>query len=107
MNGYAFIFHDEKTYVVNLNDMALTATLDQVGKVLQTSVYDIKVCIVQAYWQKNKEFVEDAKTCDIVKRIHKDGVEEMRLTVFRSVLRKGIFESVAAEIAGPISQKKS
>lgn len=56
-----------------------------------------------------KVFVEKLKTCNIAERIHKDGMkdgmEEMRLIVFCNVLRKGICESVAAEIAGiPIEE---
>ena len=59
VNGYSFICEDEKVRVLNLNDTARAAVLDKDGEVLETSMDDIEISIVQAYWEKNKQFAED------------------------------------------------
>ena len=59
VNGYSFICEDEKVRVLNLNDTARAAVLDKDGEVLETSMDDIEVSIVRAYWEKNKQFAEE------------------------------------------------
>ena len=59
VNGYSFICKDGKVRVLNLNDTARAAVLDTNGEVLETSMDDIEISIVQAYWEKNKQFAEE------------------------------------------------
>ena len=59
VNGYSFICEDEKVRVLNLNDTARAAVLDKEGEVLETSMDDIELSIVRAYWEKNKQFAEE------------------------------------------------
>lgn len=59
VNGYSFICGDEKVRVLNLNDTARAAVLDKDGEVLETSMDDIEISIVRAYWEKNKQFAEE------------------------------------------------
>lgn len=59
VNGYSFICEDEKVRVLNLNDTARAAVLDKDGEVLETSMDDIEISIVRAYWEKNKQFAEE------------------------------------------------
>ena len=59
VNGYSFICEDEKVRVFNLNDTARAAVLDKDGEVLETSMDDIEISIVRAYWEKNKQFAEE------------------------------------------------
>ena len=59
VNGYSFVCEAEKVRVLNLNDTARAAVLDRNGEVLETSMDDIEISIVQAYWEKNKQFAEE------------------------------------------------
>jgi len=59
VNGYSFICEDEKIRVLNLNNNTRAAVLDANGEVLETSMDDIEISIVRAYWEKNKQFVEE------------------------------------------------
>ena len=59
VNGYSFICENTQIRVLNLNDTSRAAVLDPDGDVLETSMDDIEISIVQAYWEKNKQFVED------------------------------------------------
>lgn len=59
VNGYSFICENGKVRVLNLNDTGRAAVLDANGEVLETSMDDIEISIVQAYWEKNKQFAED------------------------------------------------
>lgn len=59
VNGYSFICENTQTRVLNLNDISRAAVLDLNGEVLETSMDDIEISIVQAYWEKNKQFAED------------------------------------------------
>lgn len=59
VNGYSFICEYEKVRVLNLNDTARAAVLDKDGEVLETSMDDIEISIVRAYWEKNKQFAEE------------------------------------------------
>lgn len=59
VNGYSFLCEDGKIRVLNLNDTARAAVLDADGEVLETSMDDIEISIVRAYWEKNKQFAEE------------------------------------------------
>lgn len=59
VNGYSFICEDGQVRVLNLNDTARATVLDENGEVLETSMDDIEISIVQAYWEKNKQFAEE------------------------------------------------
>ena len=59
VNGYSFICENTQIRVLNLNDTSRAAVLDLNGEVLDTSMDDIEISIVQAYWEKNKQFAED------------------------------------------------
>ena len=59
VNGYSFICEEGRVRVLNLNDTARAAVLDMNGEVLETSMDDIEISIVQAYWEKNREFAEE------------------------------------------------
>ena len=59
VNGYSFICEEDKVRVLNLNNTARAAVLDKDGEVLETSMDDIEISIVRAYWEKNKQFAEE------------------------------------------------
>ena len=59
VNGYSFFCQDSLVRVLNLNNPASAAVLNKNGDILETSMDDIELSIVQKYWEKNKEFVED------------------------------------------------
>lgn len=59
VNGYSFICENTQIRVLNLNDTSRAAVIDLNGEVLETSMDDIEISIVQAYWEKNKQFAED------------------------------------------------
>ena len=58
VNGYSFICENGKARVLNLNDISRAVVLDLNGEVLETSMDDIEISIVQSYWEKNKQFAE-------------------------------------------------
>ena len=59
VNGYSFFCQASIVRVLNLNNPASAAVLSKNGDILETSMDDIELSIVQKYWEKNKEFVED------------------------------------------------
>lgn len=59
VNGYSFFCQDGSVRVLNLNDTTRAAVMDKAGEVLETSMDDIELSIVQAYWEKNKQFAEE------------------------------------------------
>ncbi|MBT1170433.1 hypothetical protein [Bifidobacterium sp. SO4] len=59
VNGYAFTDTDNgHIKVLNLNAPGSALVLDREGNVLETSMDDIEVGIVQEYYRNNKEFLE-------------------------------------------------
>ena len=62
VNGYAFLCKDGKVSVWNLHDITRSSVLNKDGEVLETSMDEIEVSIVQTYWERNKQFVEDGTT---------------------------------------------
>ena len=59
VNGYSFDCNADVVRVLNLNDPSKAAVLNKSGEVLETSMDDIEISIVLAYWNKNKQFAED------------------------------------------------
>lgn len=59
VNGYSFICKNGQVRVLNLNDPTKAAVLSPSGEVLETSMDDIELSIVQTYWEKNKQFAEN------------------------------------------------
>ena len=59
VNGYSFDCKANSIRVLNLNDPSKAAVLSKSGEVLETSMDDIEISIVLAYWNKNKQFAED------------------------------------------------
>ena len=59
INGYAFTdTPDGHVKVLNLNAPVSAVVLDREGAVLETSMDDMEVGIVQDYYRNNKEFLE-------------------------------------------------
>ena len=58
VNGYAFTQNGENLSVLNLNQPDCAALMSRSGEVLETSMDDIEISIVLAYWDKNKQFAE-------------------------------------------------
>jgi hypothetical protein len=58
VNGYSFDCKNECIRILNLNDTTKAAVLSKSGEVLETSMDDIEISIVLAYWDKNKQFAE-------------------------------------------------
>lgn len=59
VNGYSFDCNADVVRVLNLNDTSKAAVLNKSGEVLETSMDDIEISIILAYWNKNKQFAED------------------------------------------------
>ena len=59
VNGYSFFYQNGQVRVLNLNNPVRAAVLNQTSEVLETSMDDIELSIVQAYWEKNKQFAEE------------------------------------------------
>ena len=59
VNGYSFDCDADTIRVLNLNDTSKAAVLNKSGEVIETSMDDIEISIVLAYWNKNKQFAED------------------------------------------------
>jgi hypothetical protein len=58
VNGYSFDCKEGCVRILNLNDTSKAAVLSKSGDVLETSMDDIEISIVLAYWNKNKQFAE-------------------------------------------------
>ena len=59
INGYAFTKEADFIRVLNLNNPEKAVMIDKSGDVLETSMDDIEIQVVKAYWNKNKELLED------------------------------------------------
>jgi len=59
VNGYAFTRCELGFRVLNLNRTDRAAVLSRQGSVLETSMDDIELAIVQDYWERNKRFLEE------------------------------------------------
>lgn len=59
VNGYAFAKSPEGYRVLNLNRPDRAAVFSAAGDVLETSMDDIELAIVQEYLEKNRRFIEE------------------------------------------------
>lgn len=59
VNGYAFTQSPEGYRVLNLNRPDRAAVFSKDEKVLETSMDDIEISIVENYLKKNREFMEE------------------------------------------------
>ncbi len=59
VNGYAFTVKGDRVHVLNLNRPVSACVLSTDGDVLETSMDDIEIAIVQDYYDRNREFMED------------------------------------------------
>lgn len=59
VNGYSFTRQNEHIRILNLNNPDKAAVMRLDGEVLETSMDDIEICIVQTYLAKNLRFLED------------------------------------------------
>lgn len=58
VNGYAFSRRDDGIQVLNLNNPDRASLLSLDGQLLETSMDDIEIRIVQDYYQRNRQFME-------------------------------------------------
>ena len=59
VNGYSFTCSDQGIRVLNLNKPDRAVLLSNQGEVLETSMDDIELAIVQDYWKRNARFLEE------------------------------------------------
>lgn len=59
VNGYAFTRKGNQVHVLNLNRPVSACVLSADGDVLETSMDDIEIAIVQDYYARNRDFMED------------------------------------------------
>lgn len=59
VNGYAFTQSPEGYRVLNLNRPDRAAVFSKDEKVLETSMDDIEISIVENYLKKNRKFMEE------------------------------------------------
>lgn len=60
INGYAFVKDGNNVKVINLNNPSKALVMDYTGDVLETSMNDIEIDIVLAYYHRNKKYMEVA-----------------------------------------------
>lgn len=58
VNGYAFCKFDRGYRVLNLDKPGRAVVLSSIGEVLETTMDDIEIKIVQDYFEKNKKYME-------------------------------------------------
>ena len=59
VNGYSFTRCEQGFRVLNLNKPDRAVMLSSDGEVLETSMDDIELSIVQDYWKRNARFLEE------------------------------------------------
>ena len=57
VNGYAFTRENGQIRVLNLNNLDKALVLSEDGRVLQTTMDDIEICIVLYYWDNDRKFM--------------------------------------------------
>lgn len=60
VNGYAFSLSDSIVRVLNLNRPESACVLSGSGQVLETTMDDIELSIVQDYYERNKKYLEES-----------------------------------------------
>lgn len=58
VNGYAFTLIEQQCRVINLNKLECATVLDKEGNIVETSMDDIELKIVQKYYAENKKYME-------------------------------------------------
>lgn len=59
INGYAYTREGNRIHVLNLNSSDKAVVFSAEGEVLETTMDDIEISIVQRYFQKNLKYMED------------------------------------------------
>ena len=59
INGYAYTREGNRIHVLNLNSSDKAVVFSAEGDVLETTMDDIEISIVQRYFQKNMKYMED------------------------------------------------
>lgn len=59
VNGYAFSVQDSTIRVLNLNRPESACVLSHTGQILETTMDDIELAIVQDYYERNKKYLEE------------------------------------------------
>lgn len=59
INGYAFTKCDEGYKVLNLNRTDKAALISEKGEVIETTMDDIEISIINEYLDKNRKYMED------------------------------------------------
>lgn len=59
VNGYAYTRENNHVRVLNLNHPERACVITCEGDVLETSMDDIEIGIVQDYYARNKKYMED------------------------------------------------
>ncbi len=57
--GYSFSLNEENQVRLNLENPTEAAVLTKEGELLETTMDDSKLALVQSYYLKNKEFIEE------------------------------------------------
>ena len=60
VNGYAFSKSNDSVRVRNLNNPASACVLSSDGKILETTMDDIELDIVQDYYSRNRKHLEES-----------------------------------------------
>ena len=60
VNGYAFTKANGQVRVLNLNRPARACVLSTNGELLETTMDDIELSIVQDYYARNKSYLEES-----------------------------------------------
>lgn len=58
INGYAFTKYGEYIRVLNLNNPKKASLINKKGEVLETSMDDVEIDIVDDYYNKNRKYME-------------------------------------------------
>lgn len=59
VNGYAFTKSGNHIRVLNLNKPDKAAFISRLGEVLETTMDDIELDIIQEYYKRNSKFIEE------------------------------------------------
>lgn len=59
INGYAFTSKNNGFRIINLNNPKRAAFINKEGNVLETSMDDIELSIINTYFEKNKQLLEE------------------------------------------------
>ena len=57
--GYAFTKENDEIRVLNLNNTKEACVLSVEGEMLSTNMNDVTLSLVQAYYRKNRQFMEE------------------------------------------------